>query len=423
MTLKQQLKIYYPWLIWLLGALFFFLEYVARVSPSVMKYQLMTAFQSNAMQFGLLSAAFSVAYIGLQIPVGILVDYYSPKRLLAVMATLCGVACLLFATSHLFAVAVAGRLLMGIAAAFAFIGTLKLATQWFPGRRFGLLAGLTQAVGMLGAATGAGIMAITLNYISWRVTISLIGGALLLLALTILVVVRDKPQHNNSPKAHKRSASSILWHLKAVVTQPQAWLNGLFAGLLYAPTSAFAELWGVSYLQRVHHLSTDVSASAISMIFIGWAIGGPIFGWLSDTIRRRKPVILGSAVLSLIFILFILYSPHLSTHLLFTLLFLYGFSNIGVSTAYAIASEMVPQSIAGISMSFTNMASVILGMAFQPIIGYLLDRQWQGQMLHGERLYSAHAYLLAVTVLPACLVISIVVALFVKETHCQKREC
>lgn len=168
-------KRYFPWLIWALGAAFFFSEYFARVAPSVMVPELMQSFHVKALSLGALSAFFYYAYVAMQIPVGALVDRYGSHRLLTVAAALCGISCLLFSMAQTLLIAELGRLLMGFSAAFAFVGALKLATVWFPASRFGLLSGLTQALGMAGAAVGEGPISVSVAAIGWRPTMLSMG--------------------------------------------------------------------------------------------------------------------------------------------------------------------------------------------------------------------------------------------------------
>lgn len=413
-TKKQ--RSFYPWLVWGLGAAFFFAEYFARVSPSVMVPQLMSSFHIMALGIGSLSAFFYYAYVSMQVPVGTLVDRYGPHRLLTVTAGLCAIGCFLFATSHNIYTAQLARFIMGFGAAFAFVGTLKLATLWFPPKRFGLLAGLTQAIGMLGVAVALSSLAITVSIIGWRETLWLIGAVLLLLAILIGLFVRDRPATLNT-QIH---VSSGLWaSLVIVLKNRQSWINAAYAGFIYAPTAAFAELWGVSFLIKTYGFSTEMAATAVSCIFYGWAIGGPIMGWISDVMHRRRPIMLISIVASFICMSLVLYLPDMSAPLLFILLFLYGISNTGLAVSYAVASEINPRRVAGTSIAFSNMASVLIGAAFQPIIGWFLDLQWHGRMINNVPVYSAHAFRMALIALPLCLILGFVAALFVRETNCQ----
>ncbi|MCK4608438.1 MAG: MFS transporter, partial [Gammaproteobacteria bacterium] len=210
---------------------------------------------------------------------------------------------------------------------------------------------------------------------------------------------------------------SLLAGLWQVLQNRKTWINGAVIGFLYAPTAAFAELWGASYLERVYTIKPEVAASAISMIFIGWAIGGPLAGLFSDFIRRRKPILMGSIILSLLFMSSVLYLPNLPVALVFVLLFCYGFSNVGVAICYAVACEINPKKRAGTSMSFANMASVLIGAGFQPIIGWLLDLQWNHKLVAGVPFYSAHDFRVAMLALPACFIVSLIACLRLRESY------
>ena len=407
---------HYAWFIWALAASFFFFEYIVRVSPGVLVKELIQAFHINAYQLGLLSSAFSLSYIAMQIPVGTLVDKYSVRWLLGFMALLCATSTFLFASTETFQWAVLARFLIGITGAFAFVGALKIATLFFSPKHFGFLAGMTQALGMLGASAGVGPLSVLVESLGWRHTLMCLGGLILVLSGLIFLLVKDKP---GSTELHERNnPSHSIWEgLITVFKSPYTWVNVVIIGLLYAPTMIFGELWGPLYITRVYHVSPIQAASVVSVVFIGWAIGSPLFGWISDRIQRRKPIIIGSAAFSLLFILIILYCPSLPFSGLLVAAFLYGLSNVGVSTCYAVACELTPNQYAGTALGFTNMASILLGALFQPIIGRLLDLHWDGKMLNGMREYSATDLQSAMIALPVCLVLCLVLCCFLKESY------
>ena len=377
---------------------------------------LMRAFNVSALALGSLSAFFYYPYLAMQIPVGSLVDRFGPQRLLTSAACLCGLSCIGFAMSSNIYLAELSRFCMGFSASFAFVGTLKLATLWFSAARLGVLAGLTQGLGMLGAAVGAGPMAVVVGHLGWRDTMMYIGFFLLVLAVLIRTFVKNKlPTAHFSDVAY--SKPSILEGLSVVLKSKQGWVNAVYAGLVFAPTAAFAELWGVSFLVKTYNLSSSVAASGISCIFIGWALGGPLVGWISDRLQRRRIIMIVSALASLVLMALVIYVPNLPLIFLFLVLFLYGIANTGVAIAYAASGEIHSRSVAGVSIAFTNMASVIVGAMFQPVIGALLDYHWDGEMLGGIPNYSAQDFRFAMIALPVCLLLSCVIIYFFKESY------
>jgi sugar phosphate permease len=395
-----------PWLVWGLGAILFFSQYLGRIAPGIMVPELTETFHVTALSLGTLSAFFYIAYVSLQIPVGILADRYGPRLLLPLMGSLYVVGCLLFACAHRLGYAEMGRFLMGFGAAFTFVSTLKLATNWFPASRIGLLAGFTQAIGMLGAAVGRAPVSYAVSSFGWRETMMGIAVICFIIVSLIIWLVRDHPEIDPVEANRVRTASTpMLTSLSIVLRNPQTWFNAAFVGLLYAPTAAFAELWGVIYLSKTYDLSGHAAAFGVGLIFIGWGIAGPLAGWFSDYLRRRRIVMLGSALSGAVLMLCILYLPALPVWIIYLFLFLFGVSNTGVAVAYAVASEINPRPVAGTSMAFANMMSVLIGALFQPLIGWLLDL--------------FHNFYLAFSLLPVCLLLAFVMGFFVKETHCQ----
>lgn len=411
---------YYPWLVWGLAASAFFIEYFARVAPAVMVDSLMHDFNVQALALGSLSAFFYYTYVGIQIPVGILVDRFSLRWLLTSMIFLCGVSCLIFSTTTHLEIAKVARLMMGFGAAFAFVSALKVAAVWFPAQKFGLLAGLTQALGMLGAAVGQMPMAYLVENLGWRSALSFIASFMIVLSMMVALLVRDPGLSTTQPKIKKTLVYTPWLGLVRVLQNPQSWWNALFAGLLYAPTAALAELWGVKFFRQTYHLSNEMAAMGIGLIFIGWTIGAPLIGWISDKIQRRKIILIISASLSLLFASLVILVPDLPLVLLFSLLFLYGFANTGVATAYAVASEINSQAVAGTSVAFANMASVIVGAGFQPLIGWMLQKNWDGAMFQGLPLYSNNDFRTGLLILLASLLLAVVVACGIKETYCRR---
>ena len=125
-----------PWLVWGLAAGFFFIEYIARVAPSVMATELAREFRVSAFALGSLSACFYYAYVPMQLPVGMLVDRFGIRRLLIIATLGVSAGCFIFSRAHSLYFADFSRFLIGFGSSFGFISAIKLASVWFPPRRF-----------------------------------------------------------------------------------------------------------------------------------------------------------------------------------------------------------------------------------------------------------------------------------------------
>lgn len=405
----------YPWLVWSISAAFFFVMYTARVAPSIIQDQLMFDFHIRASDFGALEGYFYIAYLMMQLPVGGLVDRLGAHRLVMFATTLFAIACFMFAsTEQLYMVKIA-RFIMGFAGSFAFICTFKLAMLWFPPSMLGLLAGLTQCSGMLGAGFGQGPLSYVATFFGWRGLLFSIGVMMLLLAISSMLLMRAPPKDKQMPPENWAE----LWEgLLQVLKNPQSWLNALFAGFIFMPTLAFGEAWGTPYLVQVKGLSIHEAGIADSLLFAGWVIGGVLVGSISDQIQRRKPLFYISALFSALFLFLVIFMEHISFHLCCTLLFLYGLFNTGLITCYAVSGEINHPKVSGVSVSFCNFLSVFIGALWIPVIGYLFDF-YGSKVINGVHIYPKEAYQQVFMSFPFLLIFSAVIALFIHETHCR----
>lgn len=407
----------FAWLIWGLAATFYFSDYLARVAPGVMHRFLQIDFGINEAGFGILTASFYIPYILMQIPVGLTVDRISIRWILTLMSLITAFGCCVFGLADGLAMASVGRMLIGFSAAFAFISALRLATSWFPPAMLGLLAGLTQALGMLGAAAGEAPVSFLVSAVGWRHSMLIIAFLFIALAALLYQYIQDNP----STKAHElhfEKSLSIFDSLRIILSHRQTWLNAFYAGFLFAPTAVIGESIGPAYLQYGRGLTAHAAAFATGLIFIGWGIGGPLSGWLSDKIGRRKPMMIASATCGLILTSLFVFYPSMDKTTAYLLFFVFGLTNTGVAIAYAVSTEIHDRNVVGTSIAFTNMASIFVGASMQPLVGRLVD------LVSGSRAYNVETLLLSdfqygFRILPVCSLIALILAFTVKETYCK----
>ncbi len=419
--IKNTYKESRAWFIWGLAAAFYFSDYLARVAPGVMHRELQDAFGINEVGFTTLTAFFYIPYIIMQIPVGLTVDRIKIRYLLTSMSLITAVGCCVFAMSHGLFVASFARLLIGFSAAFAFISALRLATSWFPPAKLGLLAGLTQALGMLGASAGQAPLSYLVTAVGWRQSMVMVSTIFIVLAVLLFRYVQDSPEMSKKIKKTQEASISVWMSLKGVLTNRQAWLNALYAGFLYAPTTVIGESIGPAYLAYGRGLSIHSAAFAVGLIFIGWVIGGPIFGYISDKIGRRKPLMILSGICGAILTSIFVFYPVLPGWIICVIFFCYGLTNSGVALAYAMSTELTHRIVIGTAIAFTNMMSIFVGAGLQPLVGFLVDRHSGSRGYHVELLrlsdFQAGLWLLPIFSLVACLLV-----LFIKETYCKRVE-
>lgn len=412
-------QLHYAWIIWGLAAAFYFSDYMARVAPSVMHRFIQIDFGINEVGFGILTASFYIPYIIMQIPVGLTVDRISIRWLLTIMSLVTALGCCVFGLADGLLIASTGRVLIGFSAAFAFISALRLATSWFPPAMLGLLAGLTQALGMLGASAGQAPLSFLVSAVGWRHSMLIVAFLFITLAALLYQYIQDKPRSSNYLQVNQvKSKISILESLRIILSNRQIWLNALYAGFLYGPTAVIGEAIGPAYLQYGRGFTAHTAAFATGLIFIGWVIGGPLSGWMSDRVGRRKPFMILSAVFGVVLTTMFVFFPGMDKTTAYLIFFAFGLTNTGVAIAYAVSTELIDRAVVGTAIAFTNMTSIFIGALLQPLVGRLVD------LISGARSYNVETLLLSdfqfgLRILPISSLIALILALTIKETYCK----
>ncbi len=399
-----------------LGTLFFGYAFVQRVSPSIMTDELMREFAVGGAALGSLSAFYFYAYASIQLPVGMLTDRFGPRKLMSFTAALCALASVSFALSDSLLMASLGRALIGGTVAFAFVGTLAIAGYWFRPAQYAMLAGLLQTVGMSGGIFGQAPLRQLVEGIGWRDTMNVLAAVALALALLLFLLV---PKRSSAQKRHE-SRPGIMQGLRAVTANPQTWICSIIGFGMASSMLALGALWGVPWLSSVHGFSKTEAAAITSMIFVGWAIFSPFWGWLSDRIGRRNIIQQVGALIVLAALATLIYATPENRSLLMVLMFVAGTGGSAMTVCFGSVRELNDINYSSTSLGLMNMCIVGSGAVMQPFIGWLLDRSWDGSMLEGARLYSADNYSDAFVSLLLLNLVALVAGLFLRETHCRQ---
>lgn len=409
------------WTVWSLGALFFFYEFLLQIAPSVMSTELRRTFSLTATQFGLLTPSYFIAYSSMQLPAGVFLDRFGPRKLLTIAAGFCAVGTLIFGFAPHFVFLEFGRFITGLGSAFAMLGALVLVANWFPTNRFASLHGLTLTIGMLGAVFGGAPMSLMVERFQWRPSMIALGIAGLVIALLIWFIVRDKPSYhvdNHRAQAGSIRIKDVLSALVGILKHKQSWITAVYGVLMYAPTTALA-WWGPSFILSNFHVSVATAAGTNSLMFIGWCVGSPAFGGLSDWVGRRKVPLYISSVGTLICLLGIIYFSHVSLLFLGILMFFFGFFTCGFVPAFSLLREYHAPEASGTALGFMNMVNSLGGAIAPPTVGIILDHVWDGQFADGARVYANNNYHVALTALPVLVLIALIILPFIQETYCR----
>ncbi len=357
----------------------FVLSFFHRTAPAAIAGELTRAFSINAAVLGTLAATYFYVYTLLQIPVGVLADTLGPRRILAGGSLVAAAGSLLFALAPAWELAAAGRTLVGIGVAVAFIAILKISAVWFPANRFATLNGVTMFAGNLGAVIAGAPLAWLVTQTSWRavfVALALLSAAL---GIATWLMVRDRPQDRgfapvSAPAAP--GAARVAWTaaLARVLANPATW-PGFFVNVgIGGSYLAFAGLWAVPWLVETHGMERVTAAQHGSLLLLGVAFGSLVVGIVSDRLGSRRGVMRAYAFLyALSWLPWLL---HVEWPLAATLawFFVMGLLIPGFTLSWTVAKEVNRPEHSGIATSVVNVGIFLGTGILQPLVGWVLDR-------------------------------------------------
>jgi MFS family permease len=420
--------VHLSWIVWGLGAAFYFTGFYQRVAPAVMTDQLMADFEISAAALGHLSAFYFYSYVAMQIPTGILSDLWGPRRLLTTGALVASLGTFLFALAPTVLLAYMGRLMIGGSVAVAFVAMLKLASHWFPPNRFATITGIALFCGVAGAVSAGVPLRFLVDHFYWRPVMLASGVGTGLITLGIWLFVRDDP----SERDYKSYAAGAEGHgnpggtnplagLEKVLRYRNTWLISLAPSGVVGPVLAFSGLWGVPYLSARFHLTPTQSAAVTSALMVAWAVAGPVIGAFSDRIGRRKSLYLAGSIVASAGWIVALLVQGLPAWAFVILIILIGLASGVMIIGFAFVKESVPPSLAGTVSGVCNMGVMLGPMILQPLMGWVLDKNWHGLMEKGARVYGVDAYQASFVPVITWSVLAVLLISITKETYCRQR--
>jgi MFS family permease len=352
---------------WLITAVYYFYQYVLRSAPSVMMPQLSEAYGLTAIGVASMAGVFYFGYSPFSLVAGAALDRWGSRTVIPIGAAAVGIGALLFATGN-GAMGSAGRFLQGAGGAFSIVGAVFIATKNFPASRAATLIGATQMFGMAGGFAGQSLVGpVMAAGAPWNTfwIYSAIAGFAICVALVVLLPRSTAPtQRGGWAKEAARSMATVF-------RNPQSLLCGVVSGLMFIPTTIFGLVWGVRYLQEAHGFDYGAAVMRSSTVPLGWIIGCPLLGFISDRIGRRKPVIIGGAAVLLACLAWILYGPR-EVLPPYVLGLVAGVASGAAMLPYTVIKEANPPNMGGTStgvINFLNFTfSALLGPAFSELL-------------------------------------------------------
>ncbi len=384
---------------WFLTSFFFAFQMTLRVLPGIMMDDIMTKFNMDIAQFGLLAGFYYLGYAGAQIPIGLMLDKYNPRYVLSICIGICSLGLVCFSNFDTIFFAYLGRFLIGVGSVAGILGAIKVIDDFFS-YKYSLMLGFTVLIGVSGAFYGGAPVSAMLELSPANTVLNYLAIFGLLLALVIMIFyTKQKSLKHDMRELDMKEALKICFYSK------QLWLIGIFAGFMVGSIEGFADVWGIKYLIQVHMLSPIEASFAASLIFLGFGVGGPVLGLISNKFLNEITIVIlcGISMIVCYFILF--FTPYSNIYLIYSICFFIGLFSDYQVIVFGIISKTSEHRLVGLMSSFLNMLIMSFGFVFHYSIGQILELTPPITTHSNIVIYSANAYHMALSIIVIGLVI------------------
>jgi len=420
------------WTSYTLVVLGYMLAFFHRMAPAAIATDLQQSFLASGAELGALAAAYFYTYTVMQIPVGVMADTLGIRKIVAIGAALAGIGSLVFGMADTLAVATLGRILVGLGVSSMFISLMKLNSVWFHDRHYGTIGGMSLMLGNAGSVLAATPLVWAVSWTSWRNVFDAVGLFSIVLAVLVWLLVRSHPGEAGLPSMRELEGHAahpphqghwfdgLLKVMKNRASWPGFWPNLGIGGSLFA----FAGLWGVPYLRDVYGMTRNDAANHTLLLLLSFAVGSLLIGTLSDRIGKRVPVIVGALAvyvaswLPMVFNWHV-FNWHMSVAFSYPLFVLMGLGAAGFTLTWSSAKEVNPPALSGMATSVINTGAFLGTAILQPLVGWAMDKGWDGRTLAGARVYSEQNYQMGLGIMLGFAVVGLIGAMFIRETNCR----
>lgn len=323
-------------------------------------------------RLGVLSAAWFLAFAGAQIPVGMALDRLGPRRTVPALLLVAALGCAIFASSRSLGSAVLGQVLIGVGCAPVYMGALLVSARFLPPRGFGAASAVLLAIANGGTLLGGTPLALLVEALGWRGAFLGFGGAVLLAAALVLVLVRDSPP-GMAPPAGRQDFIAVLRGVGAVAGNRTLWpvLAMLFMG--YGVVVAIRGLWAGPYLAEGLGLAPVPRGHVLLLVSAVMIAAMLAYAWIERRLdERRFPVLVGAAITTLALMVL---SAMPGTSLLASTILLCIICGCGMTYPLLIAQgrRSLPDALVGRGLTFLNGASFLGAAVIQVLAGLIVQ--------------------------------------------------
>jgi len=375
-------------------ALAHLLSYLYRTVNAVVYPELASDLGLAPNSIGLLTSAYFLMFALAQLPVGVALDRYGPRKVQIPMLIVASLGALLFAYANSIISLVIARGLIGLGVAACLMSAIKGSSLWFSSDKLPLITATLLSVGGIGAMISTTPMHIAMEHIGWRDAFLVLGGVTLFVSLMIFLVV---PEHSSHKKVSATSISSMTSEVKLLFSLWSFWRLALYSLVAHAAYMSIQGLWMGPWLTDVAKLDPANVAYILLLGTVAMFAGSLIFGWITDRLIKFSiaPILVcGTGICIFVFFQLLMIVDIGINPVIVAV----GFSFFGTSTTmnYAIVAQSVDSRLTGrVSTSF-NLIVFLLAFVLQWGFGEVINL-WKG--IDGVYPTIAYQYAIGVVIL------------------------
>jgi sugar phosphate permease len=361
--LSNRLRIFIPF------ALGYFLSYLFRVVNAVLAPNLVADIGLDPSGLGLLTAAYFITFAAFQLPLGVLLDRFGPRKIEAALLIFAALGAFVFARAQSLGGLVVGRALIGFGVSACLMAAFKAFVIWFPKEQLPLINGLQMAAGGMGALTATAPVEAALAVTDWRGIFTLLSGLTLLVAGIVYFIVPKR-----TPYGVVSNFSDQIAGLKSVFSSRFFWRIAPWTTLSQATFLAIQGLWAGPWLRDVGGLDRTQTATTLLLVAAAMVAGFILLGAAAERLSRRgiPPQAVASAGM-LSFMLMLLLVIVALKEWVVPLWILFGFFGTSGILPYAVLSQSFPAQLSARVNTALNLMVFVAAFSAQWGIGAVIE--------------------------------------------------
>jgi MFS family permease len=371
-----------------------------RNSVGVIAPDLAAEMSLSAGAIGLLSSAFFFTFAAAQVPLGVALDRYGPKRCMLVCAVIAVAGAIAFAVATTPAALVGARILMGLGSSCYLMAPLALYARRFPPERFAALAGIQIGIGTVGTLLVTAPLAFASAAIGWRATFLTVAGVVVVCALLVALVIREEGS-DTARAVHRETLAESLAGIAAVARTPSFVPVFLMHTVCYASYVLIVGLWGGPYLAHVYGLGLTARGDLLLIPALTQIVGVVLWGYAERLFGAHKPLVLAGGLATAGALGALAWFGRLAPLPLAILLGVFGFVAAYIPVLIAHGRALLPAPLVGRGITLFNVGTIGGVFVSQFVTGMLID-------LYPEQagVYPPDAYRLVFAVQAAAVIIA-----------------